>query len=145
VTRPQKRLQNRSHEAFDVLAQREAEPEDLRRHRCRQRGLQGLVAAAAAAAAAVAATAGAIATTAVTAAAGTTATATAVAAAAGAVTATAVTATTTTEATGAWRTCLHRTGFVHSDATATQRLAIHASNSGLCFSIAAHFDKAETF
>jgi len=110
--------------------------------------LQGLVAAATAAATAVAATAGAIATTtAVAAAAGASATtAAAVAATAGAVTATATTVTaTTTETTGARRTCLHRTGFVHSDAAATQRLTVHASDSGLGFGIAAHFHKTETF
>ena len=78
---------------FFCLSQREAET-----------GLtQGLVAAAATAAATttVAATAGAIAATTV--------------AATAAATTTTVAATTAT-----WRTCLHRTGFVDSDATTTQ-------------------------
>ena len=86
-----KRLQNLRSEAFFSLSQRKAET-----------GLtQGLVAAAATAAATtVAATARAIATT-------------TVAATAAATTTVAATATT-------WRTCLHRTGLVDSDATTTQ-------------------------
>jgi hypothetical protein len=96
---------------------------------------------AAAATAAVAATA--VATTAAAAAVTTTA-ATATAATA-AVTTAAACATTVATATSAWRTSLHWASFVHYAATTTQRLTIHASNSCLCFGIAAHFHKAKTF
>ncbi len=55
--------------------------------------------------------------------------------------------TTTTEATttAAWRTSFHRTGFVHHQATSTQRLTIHTCDGLLRFGIAAHFNKAKTF
>jgi hypothetical protein len=85
--------------------------------------------------------------TTVAAAAATFATATTVATAAAAfTTATTVAATTTTtETTGAGRTYLHGTRFVDDDVATTQRCAIHAFNSGQCFSIAAHFDETKTF
>ena len=79
----------------------------------------------------------------------------AVAAATGAVTAatkaaatgasaTTVAATAAAEAAGTWRTWLHRTCFVHHETAATELLTVHCVDSGLCFSIAAHFHKAET-
>ena len=87
------------------FSQRGAETASVQQqHLCRWPVLQGLVAAAAAATA-VAATAGTIATTAV--------------ATAGTI-ATTVAATAAAEAAGAWRTCLHRTGFIHSDAAAAK-------------------------
>ena len=49
------------------------------------------------------------------------------------------------EAAGAWRTCCHGTCFVHHEATAAQRLAVHAFNSGQSFRVAAQFHKAEAF
>ena len=64
------------------------------------------------------------------------------AAAAGATT---VAATAATEAAGTWRTCLHRTGFIHHNATATLRLTVHAVDGRLCFCVASHFNKAEAF
>ena len=57
-----------------------------------------------------------------------------------AATASAISAATT--ATG-WA-CFHGTRFVHNDAAATKRLAIHAVDSGLRFGVAAHLDKAKT-
>ena len=67
-----------------------------------------------------------------------------IAATAGAIATTAAAiSTAAAEATGAWRTCLHRTGFVHHHATATQRLTVHAVDGCLCFCIAGHFDKAK--
>jgi len=115
---------------------------------------QGLVAAASTAAAAARASAASAAAavraaeTTVAAAAGRTTTTTAVATATGAVAATAastttVAATAATEAAGTWRTCLHRTGFIHNHAAATQRLAVHAVDGCLCFCIAGHFDKTK--
>src|SRR5437867_659387 len=106
---------------------------------------QGLVAAASTATAgtATAATAAAVwaAETAVAAATGT-----ATAAVAAATSATAVAAATAAaEAAATWRTCFHRTGFVHDNAAAAQRLAVHAVDSRLGFCIAAHFDKAKAF
>ena len=59
--------------------------------------------------------------------------------------ATAVTTTTATETAGTWGTSFHRTSFVYNDATATQRLAVHAGDGRLGFGIAAHFDKAKAF
>jgi hypothetical protein len=59
-------------------------------------------------------------------------------------TTTTITAT-ATKTTGAGRTCLHRTGFIHHRIAPTQRLTIHAIDGGLRFSIAAHFDKAKAF
>src|SRR5665647_2662305 len=118
---------------------------------------QGLVAAAsttaaatgaatASAAAAVGAAETAIATAATgaaaTAAAGTTAVAAATTAAA---TTVAATTTAAAEAAAAWRTCLHGTGFVDDNATAAQRLTVHAGDCRLGFGIAAHFDKAKAF
>ena len=124
-------------------------------HEQRRKKLRGLVAAAstaataatgtatAATAAVVRATEPTIAAAAGTAtAAATTAVATTAAAAASATT---VAATATAEAAGAWRTRLHRTGFIHDYATAAERLAVHAGDSCLSFGIAAHFDKAKAF
>jgi hypothetical protein len=48
-------------------------------------------------------------------------------------------------AASAGRTGFHGTSFVHDEAATTQRLAIHAFDSSLCFGIAAHFHKAEAF
>src|SRR5512133_3932579 len=62
---------------------------------------------------------------------------------AAAVTATATSATTEAATTSAGRTGLHRTGFVHHEATATVLLTVHAVDSSLCLSVAAHFHKAE--
>ena len=116
-----------------------------------------LVAAAAGTATAVstaaAATGASAATTSAAAVAATAASATTVAAATGASAATpsaaavAATASTTTEAAAAsaGRTRLHRTGFVHHQATTAKLLAVHAVDSCLCFSVAAHFHKAEAF
>jgi hypothetical protein len=53
------------------------------------------------------------------------------------------TTTAAAEAAGTGRTCLHRTGFVDDNATATQRSTVHAADGSLCFWIAGHFDKAE--
>jgi len=117
---------------------------------------QGLVAAASTAAAAARASAASAAAavraaeTTVAAAAGrTTTAATAVATAtraiATAASATTVAATAAAKAAGAWRTCLHRTGFIHYHATSAQRLAVHAVDGCLCFCIAGHFDKAKAF
>jgi hypothetical protein len=61
-----------------------------------------------------------------------------------ATTTTTAVATTAAEAAGTWRTSFHRTGFVHDNATAAQRLAVHAVDGRLCFRIAGHFDKTET-
>ena len=55
------------------------------------------------------------------------------------------TATTEAAATGTWRTCLHWAGFVHHETTSAVLLTVHAVDSCLCFCIAGHFDKAETF
>ena len=112
-----------------------------------QRELGRLVAVAAATKAA--ATAAATATTAAAFATATTvgATETAAAAFTTATTVAAATTTTTTVATaaGTWRTCLHGACFVDNQATTTQRCAVHAFNSGLCFGITAHFHKTKTF
>ena len=102
---------------------------------------------------AAAATGASAATTSAAAVAATAASATTVAAATGASAATAsaaavaATASTTTEAAAAsaGRTRLHRTGFVHHQATTAKLLAVHAVDSCLCFSVAAHFHKAEAF
>jgi hypothetical protein len=88
----------------------------------------------------------------------TTATAGASTAGAAAVTTTATTGTTATTvaataasttakaaAARAGGTGFHRTGFVDYEAAATVLLAIHATDSGLRFSIAAHFHKAKAF
>ena len=64
---------------------------------------------------------------------------------AAAVAATATSATTEAAAASAGRTRLHRTGFVHHQATTAKLLAVHAVDSCLCFSVAAHFHKAEAF
>ena len=114
-----------------------------------------LVAAAAGTATAVstaaAATGASAATTSAAAVAATAASATTVAAAttgttsAAAVAATAASATTEAAAASAGRTRLHRTGFVHHQATTAKLLAVHAVDSCLCFSVAAHFHKAEAF
>ena len=69
-------------------------------------------------------------------------TATTVAAATAATTST-TKAATATKATAAWRTWLHGACFIDHNATTTQRLAIHALDGGLCFGIAAHFNKAK--
>ena len=64
-----------------------------------------------------------------------------------AATTTAVTAATTVaaaEAAATWSAWLHRTGFVDNEITAAEVGAMHALDGGLGFSIAAHFDKAET-
>lgn len=121
---------------------------------CSARVWQGLVAAASTATtatrAAASSAAAAVGAT-ETAIAATTTGATAAAAGTTAVTATAATTTvaaTTTaaaEAAAAWRTCLHGTGFVDDNATAAQRLAVHAGDCRLGFGIAAHFDKAKAF
>src|SRR5450830_174711 len=66
--------------------------------------------------------------------------ATAVAAAAAA---TASAAPTEAAAASTGRTGLPRTGFVHHEATATVLLTVHAVDSSLCLSVAAHFHKAE--
>ena len=83
----------------------------------------------------------------------TTATTTAVAATTtAAATATAVTAAATTtvaattaaaEATATGSAWFHGAGFVDYEVTATKVLTMHALDSGLCFGIAAHFDKAK--
>jgi hypothetical protein len=103
-----------------------------------------LVAATATAAAAVAAatgtTAAAASATAVTAAAATTGTTSAAAVSAATASAAAEAA-----AASAGRTCLHWTGFVHNETTTTVLLTIHAVDSSLCFSVIAHFNKAEAF
>ncbi len=93
--------------------------------------------------------------TAVTAAAATTAasgaTAVTAAAATAATTGTAaVTAAATCTATKTATTCtggtrLHGTRFVNYQTTATELLAVHSADSCLCFGIAAHFYKAESF
>jgi hypothetical protein len=61
------------------------------------------------------------------------------------VAATTTAASTTTEAaaTGAGRTGFHGTGFIHNQTATAVLLAVHAADSSLCFSIAAHFHKAE--
>jgi hypothetical protein len=59
--------------------------------------------------------------------------------------ATAAAATTEAAAARAGRTGFHRTGFVHHEATATELLAIHGIDGGLCLRIIAHFDETETF
>ena len=103
---------------------------------------------AAAGASAVTAATGTTAAAAVTTTATTARTTTAVAATARpttAVTATARITTAATKAACAWRTCFHRTGFVHDNAATTQRLAIHAIDGCLRFSVAAHFHKAKAF
>ena len=92
----------------------------------------------------VAATATAVTTATTTAVAATTtaaATATAVTAAATTTTVAATTAAAEATATGsAW---FHGAGFVDYEVTATKVLTMHALDSGLCFGIAAHFDKAK--
>jgi hypothetical protein len=100
----------------------------------------------------VAATATAVTTTTAAAAAATATTTTAVTTAAAATTvaataATTAAASTATEAaaTRAGRTCFHGTCFVDHETAATELLTIHAADSCLCFSIAAHFHKAEAF
>ena len=119
-------------------------------NQCGLSGSQGRSVAVATATKAAAATA--TATTAAAAAAFATAAtvwATETAAAAAFTTAATVAATTTTTtvatATSAWRTSLHRTGFVDHQAAATQRCAVHAFNSSKGFGIAAHFHKSKTF
>ena len=112
-----------------------------------------LVAAAAGTATAVstaAAATGASAATSAAAVAATAASATTVAAAttgttSAAAVAAAASAATEAAAAGAGRTRLHRTGFVHHQATTAKLLAVHAVDSCLCFSVAAHFHKAEAF
>ena len=47
------------------------------------------------------------------------------------------------KATRARRTGFHGTCFIDHQAATTQRLAVHALNSRLCFCFAAHFHKAE--
>src|SRR5450830_1521011 len=74
-----------------------------------------------------------------------TATTTAAAASATAVTAATASATTEAAAASAGRTCFHRTGFVNHETTATVLLTVHAVDSSLCLSVAAHFHKAEAF
>ena len=96
--------------------------------------------AATTSAAAVAATAAAASATTTTVAAATTGTTSAAA-----VAATAASTTTEAAAASAGRTRLHRTGFVHHQATTAKLLAVHAVDSCLCFSVAAHFHKAEAF
>jgi hypothetical protein len=71
---------------------------------------------------------------------GTTAAATTVAAS----TSTSTTATAEAAAT-AWWASFHWAGFVDDNASTTKRLAVHAANGRLGFSIAAHFNKAKTF
>ena len=112
--------------------------------------MQGLVAAASTAAAttgtSAASTAAAVRATETTVAAAagrTTTAAAAVSATTTAASATTVAATTATETAGAWRTSLHRTGFVHHNAAAAQWLTVHAVDGSLCFSIAGHLDKAK--
>src|SRR5437899_2371803 len=63
----------------------------------------------------------------------------------GSATAVAATTAAAAEAAATRRTCFHRTGFVHDNAAAAQRLAVHAVDSRLGFCIAAHFDKAKAF
>src|SRR5665647_3296482 len=113
---------------------------------------QGLVAAASttaaatgAATASAAAAVGAAETAIATAATGAAATAAAAAATTAAATTVAATTTAAAEAAAAWRTCLHGTGFVDDNATAAQRLTVHAGDCRLGFGIAAHFDKAKAF
>jgi hypothetical protein len=81
------------------------------------------------------------ATAAVTTAAATTGAATATTVAA----ATAASTTTEATATRAGRTGFHRTGFINNQTATTVLLAIDATDSGLRFSVAAHFHKAEAF
>lgn len=57
----------------------------------------------------------------------------------------AATASTTAEAAGAGGTGFHGACFVHHEATATELLTIECADSRLCFSVAAHFHKAEAF
>jgi hypothetical protein len=64
---------------------------------------------------------------------------------AAAFTTTAVAATTTAKTTCARWAGFHRTGFIHHDAATTQGLTVHALDGGLCFGIAAHFDKTKAF
>ncbi len=126
---------------------------------CQSRGDQRLITAAVATAAAFATTATTVtaatwaravraAETGLAAAFATTASTTAVAAtAATAVTAAAFTTTAATKATatGTGRTLFHGTCFVHNNATAAQRLAVHAVDRRLSFFISAHFHKAKAF
>ena len=102
-------------------------------------------AAAATATATTAATAAAFATAATVWATETAATAAAFTTAATVAATTTTTTTTVATATSAWRTSLHRTGFVDHQAAATQRCAVHAFNSSKGFGIAAHFHKSKTF
>lgn len=53
--------------------------------------------------------------------------------------------TATTETTSAGWAWLHRTCFVHHQGTATHVLTMQASDGCLCFGVAAHFNKTETF
>ncbi len=102
-----------------------------------------LVTAAAATATAVTAataTAAASGATAVTTAAATTATT-----GTAAVTAAATGTATKTAATCAGGARLHGTRFVDHQTTATELLAVHSADCCLCFGIAAHFHKAESF
>ena len=97
------------------------------------------------AATAAAITAAAFTTTTAVAATAATAAVTTTTAAATTVAATAFTTTTATETTGAGRTIFHGTGFVHHDAAAAQRLAIHAVDCCNSFFVGSHFHKAEAF
>ena len=130
--------------------------------KCQSRGDQRLITAAVATAAAFATTAttvtaatwaravraaetglaAAFATTATAAAVAATATATTTVTAAAAFTTTAATKAT---ATGTGRTLFHGTCFVHNNATAAQRRAVHAVDRRLSFFISAHFHKAKAF
>jgi hypothetical protein len=109
---------------------------------------EGLVAAASTTTAAATGTAtaavGAAETAVAATAAGTTATAAAIPTTAAATTV-AATTTAAAEAAAARGTRFHGTRFVNNNAAAAQRLAVHAGNRGLCFGIAAHFDKAKAF
>ena len=125
----------------------------MRCKRCLVAAAAGTATAVSTAAAAAAAPGASAATASAATVAATAASATTVAATAGASAATAsaaavaATASTTTEAAAAsaGRTRLHRTGFVHHQATTAKLLAVHAVDSCLCFSVAAHFHKAEAF
>jgi hypothetical protein len=95
-----------------------------------------------------AATATAVAATATATGASTATAAVTTAAAAGATATTTVaaaTASTAAEAARAGRTGFHGTGFIHNQTATTVLLAVDAIDSGLRFSVAAHFHKAEAF
>ncbi len=75
----------------------------------------------------------------------TTAAATAATTGTAAVTAAATCTATKTAATCAGGARLHGTRFVDHQTTATKLLAVHSADRCLCFGIAAHFHKAESF